>query len=280
MEMNNDNMVHTLWIGEELSAMEVLTLKSFSDCGFSVQLWCYNKNIIVPDGIIKKDANEIIEESSVFHYTFTNKFGHGKGSVSGFSDVFRYKLLYELGGIWADMDITCLQPFVLKDPYFFRHHHQIGIVGNFLKSPKKSPLMKWCYEQSSGTVNEKNTDWLLPVEILKEGIYKFKLEQYIQNISNQDSFPKIRGLLLHNKIGINNWKIIHWMNEELRRLNIDKNVCIKGSAYEALLIKYAVDHKVATSGEAKEIKQKISALRYIILNLKARWKWYLKSINV
>lgn len=74
MEMNNDNMVHTLWIGEELSAMELLTLQSFSDCGFSVQLWCYNKNIIVPDGIIKKDANEIIEESSVFHYTYTNEF--------------------------------------------------------------------------------------------------------------------------------------------------------------------------------------------------------------
>ena len=100
--MDNE-IVHMLWIGDTLSAMEQLTVQSFLQCGYRVYLWTYSPDLFAPAGVVRKDANEIIPEEKIFTYNHYNKFGHGKKSYSGFSDIFRYKLLYEHGGIWSDM---------------------------------------------------------------------------------------------------------------------------------------------------------------------------------
>lgn len=272
--MHNPNQIHTLWIGDKLTAMELLTLHSFIHYGFEVNLWMYSKITNVPDNVYIKDANEIIEQNSIFYYKHRNKYGHGKGSVSGFSDIFRYKLLYEQGGIWVDMDITCLKQFSINTPYFFRYHHHIGLVGNILKAPINAPLMQWCYEKSIADVNDENTNWLLPIEILKKGVYHFNLEEYIQNISNPDSFPIVKKLFIHSSTNINHWGAIHWMNEEFRRLQIDKNFVISGSTYQSLLDIYHIPYKIATQKEARKIKWKVSKIQYAFINLEARYKWY------
>lgn len=274
--MNNSNTIHTLWIGQYLSAMELLTLYSFRENGHSVQVWTYSPSLNIPDGVTQRDANEIIPEADVFHYQHANKYGHGKGSYAGFSDIFRYKLLYEHGGIWADMDITCLQPLDLKTPYFFRHHHTMGLVGNLMKCPKHSPLMKWCYEEAAGQVKSDNMEWLLPIEILKQGVRNHQLEAYIGDISNPDNFPLVKEYYLHDKPLPSKWFIFHWMNEEFRRLQLDKDMAIKNSVYEQLLNKYGITHRVATREETRKVWWATSKLHYAWLNLKARWNWYVQ----
>jgi hypothetical protein len=37
--------------------------------------------------------------------------------LSTFSNLFRYRLLLERGGIWADADVVCLRPFDFTDDY-------------------------------------------------------------------------------------------------------------------------------------------------------------------
>ncbi len=191
----SSSVIHGLWIGNKMSALELLTIHSFLQHGFQFHLWTYQQIENIPNGCTVRDANEIIPKQAVFFYSNKNKFGHGKGSYAGFSDIFRYKLLYEYGGIWTDMDVTCIQNININTEYFFRYHHKSGAVGNFMKCPPKSELMQWCYQQASKNINENNTNRMLPIEILNDGIKRYQLENYIQAISNIDSFPIVLSLL-------------------------------------------------------------------------------------
>ena len=268
-------IVNALWIHGELASLELLTIQSFIHHGFQFQLWTYEPETInAPATCIIKNAVEILPFEAVFFYQNTNKHGHGKGSYAGFSDVFRYKLLYENGGIWTDMDITCLKPFTIHEEYFFRFHHKSGAVGNFMKCPQHSELMKWCYEEASAKVNEENKNWMLPIEILNNGIQRYKLENYIQVISNNDSFPEVSSLLLSYKKINPDWKIIHWMNEEFRRMNISKSFFIKHSTLDYLLNQYAIPHAIYRGCDTIRQHIILSRFFYLLKNIGSTLRWY------
>ena len=269
-------IVNGLWIQGNLSALELLTIQSFLDNGFSFQLWTYEPEIInYPARTIIKNANKIISFDKVFNYKSLNIHGHGKGSYAGFSDIFRYKLLYENGGIWTDMDITCLKKFNIEQDYFFRFHHKVGAVGNFMKCPKNSLIMKWCYELAIEKVDENNKDWMLPIYILNDGITKFNLINYIQKISNNDSFPEVAKLLSSSNNISNAWKIIHWMNEEFRRLNISKEICLPNSTLQQLYSKHNIKYQTYKGFEIIKNKILLSRYAYLLRNIKSTLKWYL-----
>ncbi len=269
-------IVNGLWIQGNLSALELLTIQSFLDNGFSFQLWTYEPEIInYPARTIIKNANKIISFDKVFNYKNLNIHGHGKGSYAGFSDIFRYKLLYENGGIWTDMDITCLKKFNIEQDYFFRFHHKVGAVGNFMKCPKNSLIMKWCYELAIEKVDENNKDWMLPIYILNDGITKFNLINYIQKISNNDSFPEVAKLLSSSNNISNEWKIIHWMNEEFRRLNISKEICLPNSTLQQLYSKHNIKYQTYKGFEIIKNKILLSRYAYLLRNIKSTLKWYL-----
>ena len=277
--INQNNImpiVNGLWIQGQLSALELLTIQSFLDNGFSFQLWTYEAEIInAPTNTIIRNANEILSFEQVFQYNSINIHGHGKGSFAGFSDIFRYKLLYEHGGIWTDMDITCLQPFKIEEEYFFRYHHKSGAVGNFMKCPKGSELMKWCFEEAIQKVNVHNTDWMLPIKILNDGILKFGLTTYTKKISNDDSFPEVAKLLSSNQKYPTNWKIIHWMNEEFRRLNIAKDISLSNSTLTMLYNKHHITHENYAGLDVIKNKILLSRFYYLLRNIKSTLNWYL-----
>ncbi|MFW5805673.1 MAG: glycosyltransferase [Bacteroidales bacterium] len=263
--MDVSKTVHGLWIGNQLSFVEKLTIKSFLDNGFDFHLWLYNPLITpVPDKVNIRDASDIIPRHDVFNYRFKNQFGHGKGSFAGFSDIFRYKLLYEYGGWWTDMDVTCLKAPDFDDDYVFRTHHTLPLVGNIMKVPPRSDLMKSCYEEASQKINEYNRDWHLPIQILADNVEKHKLTNYIKNFSNQDSWDVIRLLLRKNMDIPEHWYFIHWVNEEWRRNRISKLRTIKGSVFDKLLDKYKIDHQKAGSFHKIRLLFRLSLPGYII----------------
>ena len=155
--------VHGLWIGERLSLMEQLTLRSFVACGHRFVLWLYGRlEEDVPPGVEVRDACTIIPRQRVFSY----KAGIRPGSYAGFSDLFRYKLLYDCGGWWSDLDVVCLKPLDLDAWYAFHPHIDLGLVGSVLKAPPRSELMRRCATWTAENVDEWNIVWTRPIRIL------------------------------------------------------------------------------------------------------------------
>ncbi len=235
----NNTIIHSLWIGKTLSRVELLCIESFLAHKHSFHLWVYETpETPLPEGTILEDANKIIPDKNVFSYRKTNQFGHGKGSYAGFSDIFRYKLLYEHGGWWVDMDVICLKPFDFKDDYVFREHHDFPVVGNMMKCPKESELMKRCFEQAVIEVDQNNVNWNKPVQILNDNIQALNLTSYIRAISNHDKWFYIRKFLYKNMKIPTHWYALHLINEEWRRNIMDKNVFFKNSSIGNLYEKY------------------------------------------
>lgn len=241
--MQEDNkIVHSLWIGSSLSPLELLTLHSFTHFGHHFYLWTYNEILTqLPQNVFIKNAEEIIPKSNVFKYKHSNQYGHGKGSYAGFSDLFRYALLYKYGGWWVDMDVTCIRELSFKEPYIFRSHHELNIVGNLIKCPPKSDLMNNCYEETLFMVDEMNKNWNRPIEILNRNVNKLGLEGYIRSFSNQDQWRRIKTFLLKNEKIPEHYFAFHWVNEEWRRHQLNKNKAIKNSFYYHALQQYHIN---------------------------------------
>ncbi|MFN8321364.1 MAG: glycosyltransferase [Chitinophagales bacterium] len=238
IEIDPDSQtINSLWIGKTLSKLELLTINSFLSLGYRFRLWIYESlETVLPEGVIVGNANDIVPQERVFAYRNKNKYGHGKGSYAGFSDIFRYKLLFDKGGWWVDMDVTCLKPLDFEQPYFFRNHHDLKVVGNVMKCPKNSQLMKLCYEEAMDTVNEHNTDWHKPINILNENISRLHLEKYIQYaVSNEDRWDVTSRYIWHEDPLPDEWFFIHWQNEEWRMKNVSRNHFYYKSALAELM---------------------------------------------
>ena len=54
-----------------------------------------------------RNANHIVD----FREYFTYDEGHSKGTPVAFSNLFRAELLYQRGGLYADLDMFCLKPY-------------------------------------------------------------------------------------------------------------------------------------------------------------------------
>src|SRR6478736_5289132 len=136
----SDRIIQGLWIGEELSAMERMCIHSFLSHGHEFHLFVYANVENIPAGTIVKDGEEILSASSIFRY-------RDNGSYAGFSNFFRYELLWQRGGWWVDLDTICLRPFRFEDEYVIGSEplaeggsHPISGV---LKVPPRSALMQY-----------------------------------------------------------------------------------------------------------------------------------------
>jgi hypothetical protein len=85
--------VHMLWVEGELSRLARLGLTSFLRHGYSVNLWTYDQSL-KSAGATLQDASSIMPKPD--------------GTLAGFTDMFRYRLLSLHGGVWADVDIVAL----------------------------------------------------------------------------------------------------------------------------------------------------------------------------
>src|SRR4051812_36919063 len=97
-----DGMCNMFWMGPRFGPVERACARSVLRQGHRLRLWCYRPVDGMPDGIERANAAEILPERSVIT--------HATGSVSLFSNWFRYKL-QRLGlGTWLDCDVYLLRP--------------------------------------------------------------------------------------------------------------------------------------------------------------------------
>jgi hypothetical protein len=92
------------WHGPALGWLLEACLRSFIRQGHVFELYTY-EDVIVPEGVILRNAAEIIPLAEVFYYDNPQT---GRKDISPFSDLFRFKFLSERGGWWSDVDTVCL----------------------------------------------------------------------------------------------------------------------------------------------------------------------------
>jgi len=154
----SETIVQSLWIGTRLSVMEQLAIRSFLDHGHPFHLYTYGDVENVPAGTVVRPGTEILPEQEIFCY----QSGYGKGSFSAFSNCFRYKLLLERGGWWADMDAVCLRPLDFPDEHVTGYEREpLGewhVAAGLVKAPAGSPLIEYCWEHAR-TADPANLRW-------------------------------------------------------------------------------------------------------------------------
>lgn len=152
--------VQMLWVRGALSNLERLSIVSHLKNGHPVRLFSYEPIANLPTGTTWEDARAIVPEADVF----AHRHGGGSGSLSPFSNFFRYKLIHERGGIWSDCDSICLKPllFAQEMPQFFgshrvpRHENDGGkvsaeVISGVFQAPAGSPIVARALEIAGGT---------------------------------------------------------------------------------------------------------------------------------
>jgi mannosyltransferase OCH1-like enzyme len=174
--MATDNqIIQGLWIGPELSVMEQLSIASFLAHGHEYHLYVYGEMKNVPGGCVIKDANEILPSARIFQY-------QQYPSYAGFANFFRYKLLLERGGWWADTDTICVKPFDFSEEYVFSS--EIGnnglevINSGILKAPAGSQVMAYAWAICETKDPEKLVWGETGPRLVAVAVKKFSLEKY------------------------------------------------------------------------------------------------------
>ena len=136
-------IVSSLWIGRSLSPLARACIGSFLVRGHAFRLYCYRPPDNVPAGCELADAADILPESQVIHYSR----GPGKGSVSLFSNMFRYRLLHEAGGWWVDTDMFCLTSTLPDTGVVLAQEDQQGLNCAIMRFPQGHAALLEGYEE-------------------------------------------------------------------------------------------------------------------------------------
>lgn len=121
--------VRSLWIGDTLSVVETLCIRSFQAQGHPFVLYVYRAVDNLPDGVTLEDANTVVPEADIFQVP--------GGSYAAFSDWFRWEVLYRVGGWWVDTDVVCLRPFDFPDEIVFAWEFDTSMGTAALKFPRE-----------------------------------------------------------------------------------------------------------------------------------------------
>ena len=117
--------------------------------GHQVRIWSYSPEKLVhllPDGIDVSQADNVMPRA-LFERIIAG------ADARYFSDVFRYALLYERGGLWMDTDVVLIRPFPFRGDYFFNLQWNGGrdgdfVCGNVIYARPHSYHLRILYEES------------------------------------------------------------------------------------------------------------------------------------
>jgi hypothetical protein len=218
-----NKIIQGLWIGPQLSVMEELSIASFLQNGHEYHLYVYDRVKNVPVGTIIRDANEILPSSKIFQYKHSP-------SYAGFANFFRYKLLLERGGWWADTDTICLKPFNFSEEYVFATEIFKGlevVTAGIIKAPSGSEAMAYAWEVC-GSKNPESLVWgetgpkLMAQAVARFSLQKYETPHYVFcPLAFQDWH---RVLEPEGQISLDNDSYaIHLWNEKWRESRQDKN---------------------------------------------------------
>jgi len=233
--------IQMLWVGPRLSAMERLALTSFVENGHEVHLYTYGPVSGVPEGVAVMDGNEILPESMIFLY-------RDHKSYSGFSNYFRYKLLLDRGGCWADTDLVALRPLDFGDDEYvfssepFRDTQTIN--AGFIKAPAGSDAMRHAWETCMSKDRSQIRWGETGPALVREAVERFGLERYVRSfeVFCPIGYPDVDRILDADPPALPATTMaVHLWNEMWRRRERDKDgEHDPRSLYEQLKSRYGI----------------------------------------
>jgi len=128
----------------------VAATTSMLAAGHPVKVWTYsprNLEFLCAHGVQIAAADEVLPRG-LFERILAGS------EIRYFSDIFRYAVLYEHGGLWADTDVVLLRPFPFCGDYFFNLQWRAGasnehfICGNVIYARPFSRHIRTLYERA------------------------------------------------------------------------------------------------------------------------------------
>jgi mannosyltransferase OCH1-like enzyme len=216
--------IQGLWIGPELSVMEQLSISSFLANGHDYHLYTYDEVKNIPAGTIIRDANKILPAARIFQY-------RSRPSYAGFANFFRYKLLLEQGGWWADSDTVCLKAFDFPEQYVFSteiDYRGVEVVASSLiKAPADSSVMAYAWKVCQ-TKNPSRLVWgetgprLMAKAVRKHSLEQYRKKSLVFSPVNYVEWQKVLEPGLRNLLDDRTFAIHLW-NDMWRAAGQDKN---------------------------------------------------------
>ena len=226
----------SLWIGNPLSKVEQTALASFIYYGHSFTLFVYDMDMKVPDGVIKKDANQIITESEIFKV---------QDSYGPFADMFRYAMIQKTGLTWTDTDSICLRSDWNFGEYLFGYEEEGRLANGILRMPQDSELIDFLIKNSVKFDKSKIVWSEIGPLLVTKGAKKFEVISYAQQpeVFYPIHFWQWKKIWLKDYTDevldkCNGAHTLQIWNQFLNREKIDKNELPNGSAIEYLYNKF------------------------------------------
>ena len=217
------NEVFTLWVGSPLPYLQQISIVSWIRQGYRVKIYTDNNNLL---------KNTLLEDFTYYiKLENANKILTKEPSwaILPYSDLFRYKVLYEYGGTWLDADLILLRPLpnletIISSEYTmksgaFKSKNDMTATIQCLRFVKGNPLIKKIIDTIHTKIN--NPAWRENMKIFRKIIEKDGLtlaEPYLfnpvpwWNIENivSSSTPKVKyncptpndEWILSNSIGV------------------------------------------------------------------------------
>lgn len=227
------NNVHCVWIGDELSIMEILSIKLAQKLGYTVNLWSNNVFDNLPDGVISRNLPADICPPTPFNgLPLTSIPNGGIGSLSHWSDYFAFTTLKDIGGYWMQLDFAMLKKIDTTYSYVFTSlgYHQISPV--FMKLPPNSAFAQELSETllPKIKIGFKNEGWNASMDMMHQCAQKHKVYEdcYFIRDGYHDCGGSIYGRTPYNTPTDNLGSFYHWSNATY---GTNKKSPIPGSVY-------------------------------------------------
>jgi hypothetical protein len=204
--------------------MERLSIASFLHHGHDYHLYAYDEVEGLPSGARLADAGAILPASMIFQY-------RDHASFAGFSNYFRYKLLLDRGGWWADTDVVCLRTFDFDEPFVFASESmgdgRVLTSSGVIKAPAGTEAMAYAWGYCLDQDPKELTWGQIGPKLVGQAIARFGLERYKHppRTFSPVSYYEWRSLI---DPGVT-WEFdestrcVHLWNEMWRRDGVDKD---------------------------------------------------------
>lgn len=226
----------TLWVGNKITKVQELSFASFVKHGHKLNLFIYDEVGKIPDGVIIRDANEIMPFDNI-------------GRLAHFADVFRFKMVQKYNFGWVDADTLCVTDEWFADNDYYAISESGVVQNGIFRLPQNSDILKYIIEKASA-VDRSTCSWNgTNSEVLTDAFDKFvEYKKYLVDYMLVDGIDYREWYMLWDPAYFEHIvslskkiKSFSIYNEMLSRSNVDKNSLPEGSAIKFFYDKYVLD---------------------------------------